>query len=268
MILVDDADDQRLAVFRFKERQLASRPQRRDDSGDGLFLAEGDLVVERALQAGCRPMASLVDAARPPLGLIERLEALAPVYGGGEQVRTMVTQLGVPNSVVTVFHRPVRASLSYVIEVAQRLVVVEAVDNPANVGAIIRNATGLGWDGLLVDHTSADPLSRRSLRVSMGHALHLPYARYPGVVELIEQLVAAQFEVCALTPTTDAVDIGTLRLTGRVAMVIGSERAGLSTAALAKSTHRVRIPMANDVDSLNAAAASAIACFVLRPMPS
>ena len=265
MIVIDDADDPRLAVFRFKERRLASRPQRRDDSGDGLFLAEGDLVVERALQAGCVPMVSLVDAAHPPTGLTERLEALAPVFGGGDQVRMMVTQLGVPNSVVTVFHRPARATLDEVIGRSQRVVVIEAVDNPANVGAIIRNAVGLGWDGLLVDHTSADPLSRRSLRVSMGHALHLPYARYPDIAELIRQMTDVGYSVCALTPAADALDVGALRIEGRVAVVIGSERAGLSAAALASTTHRVRIPMANGVDSLNAAAASAIACFALRP---
>ncbi|MEP4648960.1 MAG: TrmH family RNA methyltransferase, partial [Ilumatobacter sp.] len=170
VIVVEDPDDERFTQFRLNERGLASRADKRDDAGAGLFLAEGDLVVQRALGAGCRPVAALVDIARiPPVA-----DALTcPVYAGGEHVRQVVSGLGMPQSIIALFHRPARPTVADLAARCRRLVVLEAVDNPANVGAIIRNAAGLGWDGLILDHTSADPLARRSLRVAMGTAFAL-----------------------------------------------------------------------------------------------
>jgi len=110
MIVVDDPDDPRVAPFRLNERGLANRLQRRDDGGDGLFMAEGDLVVERALEAGCVPVMALVDAAKPP-PLTERLEAMVPVYAGGDRMRQSITQLGMPYSVVALFERPARSTV-------------------------------------------------------------------------------------------------------------------------------------------------------------
>lgn len=271
-ITVDDPADSRLAVFGLNERQLSTRPQRRDDAGDGLFMAEGDLVVERALEVGCEPVVGLVDRARPP-AVAWRLAARAPVYAGGDQVRAMVTKLGVPNSVVALFRRPARTTVPELAARARRLVVVEAVDNPANIGAIVRNAAGLGWDGLVVDATSADPLARRSLRVSMGHALALAHARTTDVGATVADLAGAGFTVMALTPAPDAVDLDGIDLattapTGRLVVCLGAERAGLSPAVLAAATLRVRIPMHRGVDSLNVAAATAIVCWALRPSPT
>ena len=140
---------------------------------------------------------------------------------------------------------------------------VEAVDNPINVGSIVRNAIALGWDGMIFDSTSADPLSRRSLRVSMGQAIAFPAARSTNVPDELQRLIAAGFTICALTPAADAVDIGTIPGADQMAIVIGSERSGLSIESLSASTHRVRIPMAAGIDSLNAAAATAIACYAL-----
>jgi tRNA G18 (ribose-2'-O)-methylase SpoU len=262
VILIDDADDPRLACFRRNERGLASRRQRRDDDGDGLFMAEGDLVVERALDAGCTAVVVLVDADRPP-PVTARFAGGVPIYAGGDRVRAMVTQLGMPQGIVALFERPSRTTADRLRRLATRLIVVEAVDNPINVGSIIRNAVALGWDGMLFDSGSADPLSRRSLRVSMGQAISFPTARCTGVAEELRLLAAEGFAVCALTPSLDADDIGAVRRTERMAIVIGSERAGLSPEALAASAHRVRIPMAAGVDSLNAAAATAIACYAL-----
>jgi tRNA G18 (ribose-2'-O)-methylase SpoU len=262
VIHIDDADDPRLACFRRNERGLTSRRQRRSDEGDGLFMAEGDLVVERALDAGCTPVAVLVDAAKPP-AVTSRIPAGVPVYGGGDRLRTMVTQLGVPQGIVALFARPQRATTRLLALEATRLVVVEAVDNPINIGSIVRNAVALGWDGMIFDYTSADPLSRRSLRVSMGQAIAFPAARSVDLPEDLSELVSIGFSVCALTPSTDAVDIGAVPITERMAIVIGSERAGLSADALAVCTSRVRIPMAGGIDSLNAAAASAVACYAL-----
>ena len=137
--------------------------------------------------------------------------------------------------------------------------IVEGVDNPSNVGAIVRNAAAFGWDGLILDHTSADPLARRSLRVAMGTAFTLPHA---CSTQLIAEIGDAELTLYALTPDSDAADIRSIDPTGRRAVLIGSERAGLSNELLAISTP-VRIPMSTGVDSLNAAAAAAIACYAL-----
>ena len=263
LIRVDDPDDERLAVFRLNERQLSPRPQRRNDEGEGLFMAEGDLVVERALDLGCEPVIALVDELRPP-PVTDLLLARIPVYAAGERVRAFVTKLGVPNSIVAIFRRPPRADVSAIAGAAHRLVLIEAVDNPANVGAIIRNATGLGWDGLIVDGTSADPLSRRSLRVSMGHAVALPHARTTDVAATVAELADAGFTIAALTPDAGAVDIDRVDPPERLVVCMGAERVGLSDAVLAAATLRVRIPMHHGVDSLNVAAATAIACHALR----
>ena len=262
MILIDDADDPRLACFRRNERGLTSRRQRRSDDGDGLFMAEGDLVVERALHAGCTPVAVLVDAARAP-AVTARIPGDVPVYCGGDRVRAMVTQLGVPQGIVALFARPPRTTTRMLALEATRLVVVEAVDNPINVGSIVRNAVALGWDGMIFDYTSADPLSRRSLRVSMGQAIAFPAARSVDLPGDLRGLVSIGFSVCALTPSADAIDIGAVSVTERMAIVVGSERVGLSAEALSVCTSRVRIPMAGGIDSLNAAAASAVACYAL-----
>jgi tRNA G18 (ribose-2'-O)-methylase SpoU len=259
-VTIQRADDDRLAVFRLRERGLANRSDKRDDAGAGLFLAEGDLVVERALDAGCVPFLGLADGARPPAAA-ERLRAAGcDVYLGGDDVRRMVTGLGMPHPIVALFHRPPRPTPEDLLATCQRLVIVEGVDNPANVGSIVRNAAAFGWDGLLLDHTSADPLARRALRVAMGTAFTLPHAR---TRDLLGCLVGAHgLTLYSLTPDPTAADIGTVQPAGRRAVVIGSERAGLSPQVLA-ATVPVRIPMAAGVDSLNAAAAAAVACYAL-----
>ncbi len=259
VIRIEDPDDPRYRQFRLRERGLASRADKRDDAGAGMFLAEGDLVVERALASGCRPVAALVD--------IERIPSIASalgcaVYGGGVEVRRVVAQLGVPLSIIALFERSPRPSVAELAAGARRLVVVEAVDNPANIGSIIRNAAALGWDGVILDHTSADPLARRSLRVGMGTVFALPHARTTRLAAELAALDGIDFY--AMTPDPRAAPIGSIEPGGRVAIMIGSERSGLSSELLALATP-VRIPMAEGVDSLNAAAATAIACFALGP---
>jgi tRNA G18 (ribose-2'-O)-methylase SpoU len=263
VIRIDDPDDARFRQFRLNERGLASRADKRDDAGAGMFLAEGDLVVERALAAGCRPVAALVDIERPP-PVARRLaeDKRCPVYGGGERVRSVVSQLGVPLSIIALFDRPSRPTVAALAAVAHRLVIVEAVDNPSNIGSIIRNAAALGWDGLVLDHTSADPLARRSLRVAMGTVFSLPHARTADLAAAVATLT--DFELYAMTPDADAMPIRSVTSGDRVGILIGSERTGLSPALLELATP-VRIPMAPGVDSLNAAAATAIGCFALGP---
>lgn len=164
-ITIESTDDDRLALFRLRERGLTNRADKRDDTGAGLFLAEGDLVVSRAHAAGCRAVAALADADRVP-AIAHHLGI--DVFIGGDQIRRMVTGLGMPHPIVAIFERPPRPSAVSLLARSRRLVVAEQVDNPANIGGIVRNAAGLGWDGLLLDGYSGDPLSRRALRVAMG----------------------------------------------------------------------------------------------------
>jgi tRNA G18 (ribose-2'-O)-methylase SpoU len=265
LIHLDDPADERLQLFRRNERGLANRPQRRNAGGDGLFMAEGDLVVERALDVGCRPVAAMVDDARIP-PLCDRLLELAPevpVYAGGERLRALVSGLGVPLAVVAVFARPPHVTADQLMATSRRLVIAEAVDNPVNLGGIVRNAAGLGWDGLLVDGTSADPLARRSLRVSMGQALVLPFARERTLDESLLRLRQAGWQVVALTPDPSATLLSEVPTSTHRAVLIGSERAGLADSTMRAATVMARIPMHAGVDSLNAAAASAIACYAL-----
>jgi len=260
LVPVEARDDPRLAPFRLNERGLASRADKREDAGAGLFLAEGDLVVERALAAGCRPFLGLADGERLPEVVDGLLDGGADVFVGGDDLRAFVTGLGMSHPVVALFHRPPRPTASELTSRSRRLVIVEGVDNPANVGSIVRNAAALGWDGLLLDHTSADPLARRALRVAMGTVFSLPHARTTRLAEAIGAM--ADRSVYSLTPDPAAVDIGSVRAAGIRALVIGSERAGLSDELLSITTP-VRIPMAAGVDSLNAAAAAAVACYAL-----
>ncbi len=258
MIPIEDPDDVRFRQFRLNERGLASRSEKRDDAGAGLFFAEGDLVIERALAAGCVPVAALVDAdAVPPLAA----SLACPVYSGGVEVRRVITGLGYPHPIVALFQRPPRPNVAELAVDASRLVVVEAVDNPANVGSIIRNAAAFGWDGLILDHTSADPLARRSLRVAMGTVFSLPHARSRRLADDLAALDGIEF--FAMTPDAGAIDIGDVPNHTKIAVMIGSEREGLSDEMLAMATP-VRIPMAPGIDSLNAAAATAVACYALR----
>ncbi len=261
MIILDDPDDERYAAFRLNERGLASRADKRNDGGAGMFLAEGDLVVERALDAGCVPVAGLVDRHRPPT-VASRLDC--PVYGAGDAVRQAVTRLGMPQRIVALFERPPRPSARDLLDLGERIVVLEGIDNPANVGAIVRNAIALGWDALVLDHTSADPLSRRALRAAMGTTFELPHAR---TTELANDVATSDdLTLLALTPDPTAPTLDEVAALGRIGLLIGSERDGLSDELLAEG-QPVRIPMAADVDSLNAAAATAIACYVLGPRP-
>jgi tRNA G18 (ribose-2'-O)-methylase SpoU len=255
-IPIEDPADARLRPFGMSDRQLRLHAA----AAHGWFLAESDLVVARALEAGCRPVCALVDPARvPPVAA----SLPDPVFGAGDAVRRAVTRLGVVQPVLAVFERPAPADAA-ALATGDRLVVVQGVDNPSNVGAIVRNAAALGWDGLVLDAGSADPLARRSLRVAMGTAFSLPCARVDDVEPYVRSLRVHGVTALALTPSVDAVDLAALAAPARVAIVLGSERTGLADDVLAACTHRVRIALAPGIDSLNVAAATAIACHHLR----
>jgi tRNA G18 (ribose-2'-O)-methylase SpoU len=264
-----DADDPRVAPFRLNERGLNPRSIRRESTPPGLFVAEGDLVVERALIAGCRPVSLLASApfAERTVEMLAASDATADVFVAADDIRRAVTGLGVPLDVVGLFERPATQTAVEVVARAHRVVVIDRVDNPTNVGAIVRSVAALGADALLLDRTSADPLTRRALRVSMGTAFTLPTARVADAAEAIDALHAAGFVTVALTLADDSVDITEVaHLTSdaaSVALLLGAERTGLDPATQAACAHRAVIPMQAGVDSLNVAAASAVAAHAL-----
>jgi tRNA G18 (ribose-2'-O)-methylase SpoU len=269
IIEIDDPHDGRLVAFRWRERQLASKPQRLEKVGAGLFVAEGDLVVDRAITARHTPVALLCSTRRAT-----ELETLVapevPVYQASSDVRREITGLGVPLEATGLFQRPPLREPGELISASSCLVVLEAVDNPTNIGAIIRSASALGWDGVLLDPTSADPLARRALRVSMGAGLSLPFARVESIQSLSDLLAHYCVTTYALTPDSKAVDISLLPTDegSKRALLFGSEREGLSSVLLQNAQHKARIPMHHGVDSLNVGAAAAIAMYVLGPRHS
>jgi tRNA G18 (ribose-2'-O)-methylase SpoU len=277
LIVVDSPDDERLSQFRLREREMrprhlpqrvikGRRPEDLERIQSGMFVAEGDLVVERSLDAGCIMVVALVDA-DAPTPLIERISSDVPIFAAAREARRILTGLGVALDIMAIFERPELASFDDCIATAKRAIVVEDVDNPTNIGAIVRSATAFGVDTLILDRNSSDPLARRALRVSMGTALKLPTCRVDNVIETLGGLRESGFVICALTPSETAVDIRSvetsIRSGDKVAILMGSERTGLSTEALSLATHRIRIPMAEGVDSLNVASAAAVATYAL-----
>ncbi len=258
------ADDPIVSRYRLRDRQLA--PILPDPSApDGLFVAEGDLVIERALAGGYRIDSVLADD-RPRFTVLDHLDPDVPVFLGGAAVRAALTGYGVQLDIIALFHRRPLLDAATIRATARRVAVVEAVDNPANLGGIVRSAVALGIDGMIVEAKGADPYARRCVRASMGTSLQLPTARVANVGDEIQAMLADGFAVFALTPDPDAASLDDVRADShdRAAIVLGSERAGLSPQVLSSGARPVRIPMAAGVDSLNVAAAAAVAFYTLR----
>jgi len=257
--LIADPDDPRIADYRALT-DVALRT--RWEPPHGLFIAEGELVLRRALRAGYEPRSFLVDTKR-----VEQLADLtgAPVYAAAPDVLDRVTGFHVHRGVLASFHRRPLPTAADVLAAARRVAILEEVNNHTNLGAIFRGAAALGVDGVLLSPTCADPLYRRSVRVSMGEVFAVPYAPlapWPGALREVRD---AGFALLALTPAADAVPIQRLSPAQRerVALMLGAEGVGLSAAALAASDARVAIPMRRGVDSLNVAAAAAVAFWEL-----
>src|SRR5580765_1183064 len=247
---VDDPADPRLDDY----RDLATADRRPDrPGGRGLVIAEGVVVVRRMLDS-MYPVRSL-------LGVPRRLAELAsdlvgrPVPAYQTDAATMAAVVGfhLNRGVLAVADRAPAPDVPDLLRRAGTLAVLEAVNDHENLGALFRNAAALGVDGVLLGSRCADPLYRRSVRVSMGHVLRVPFAELPGAwPESLQQLRAAGLRIAALTPASDAVPLtGDTLGGGRVALLLGAEGPGLSEAALAAADVRVRIPMASGVDSLN-----------------
>jgi tRNA G18 (ribose-2'-O)-methylase SpoU len=261
---ITDASDPRLADY-VSLRDASLR--RHLESDQGLFIAEGAKVIRRALGAGYRPRSFLL-AERWLEGLHDVLTRwpAAPVYVVTEDLAEQVTGFHVHRGALASLHREQRHSVEELLA-QQRLVVLEDIVDHTNVGAILRNAAGLGWDGALLSPRAADPLYRRSIKVSMGAVFSLPWARLVDWRGAPQLLSAAGFLTVALSLAPDAVELSQLAATitprSRIAVLLGTEGAGLSTRWSDGAAVRARIPMSAGIDSLNVAAAGAIACYSL-----
>ena len=244
------------AGLRGEERRVRRPPP---DGRGGLLLAESARVVDRCLQAGHHLRALLVSTAHSgPLP-----SAAVPTLVLDPEEIQRLTGFGAMREMLGAFDRPPDPVAADVLPGARRVLVLEGVMNPSNVGTIIRSATALGVDATLIGPGSADPFSRRALRTGMGAALVHPWAI---TADPVSDLRVAGFALLALTPEADATPLPralAARAGERVALALGSEGPGLSPGMLDAADARVTIPMASGVDSLNVAAAAAVACWLL-----
>jgi tRNA G18 (ribose-2'-O)-methylase SpoU len=255
---ITDPDDERLADYRaLTDVELRTRWE----PPHGLFIAEGELVLSRALKAGYRPRSVLVDAKRT--GQVPDVDA--PVYAATQPVLAATTGFHVHRGILASFHRRPLPDPAQVLAGATRVAILEDVNNHTNLGAVFRGAAALGMDAVLLSPSCADPLYRRSVRVSMGEVFAVPYARLSPWPEALGTVRDAGFALLALTPAADALPLQHLSAQHRLrpALLLGAEGPGLSRAALGASDARVTIPMRRGVDSLNVAAAAAVAFWEL-----
>lgn len=265
LIDVEDPEDDRLADYvRLRDASL----RKRLESEHGLFIAEGEKVIRRAAAAGYRPRSFLL-ARRWLTGLRDVLERWAdvPTYVVEEALAEQVTGFHVHRGALGSFEREQRHSVADLLA-GERLVVLEDIVDHTNVGAILRNAAAFGWDGALLAPRAADPLYRRAIKVSAGTVFSLPWARLPDWYAAPALLAEAGFVTVALTLAGDAVDLQAFsgELTSqrrKIAILLGTEGAGLSAHWTHAADRRVTIPMRAGVDSLNVAAATAVVCYSL-----
>jgi tRNA G18 (ribose-2'-O)-methylase SpoU len=260
LVEVDAADDPRLADYRdLRDVEL----RKHLEAEHGLFLAEGEKVVRRAVESG-HPARSFLMAPRWLEGLADVLDrSTAPCYVVSEDLAEEVTGFHVHRGALASLERRPLPSVAEVLAGARTVVVLEDVVDHTNVGAIFRSAAALGVDAILLSPRCADPLYRRSIKVAMGAVFSVPYARMGQWYDGPEELRRAGFETVALTPAADAVDIeAAVRGVDKVALLMGSEGPGLSRRWIETADRRAVIPMAAGIDSLNVAAATAVACYV------
>ncbi|MCU1474977.1 RNA methyltransferase [Amnibacterium sp.] len=241
--------------------------RRKLEPAGGLYLAESTKVIERALAAGHRPRAVLSRAEwLPQLEILLGSFPDVPVYVGDDAALTAMTGFHLHRGALASMHRPELPEPADVLKGARRVVVLEDIVDHTNVGAAFRSVAALGADAVLVTPRCADPLYRRSVRVSMGTVLQVPWTRLPEWGTAAPLLHDAGFTIAALALADDAIDLDELerRTPERLALVLGTEGDGLSRAALAVADLTVRIPMLHGVDSLNVAAAAAVALWATR----
>jgi tRNA G18 (ribose-2'-O)-methylase SpoU len=261
-IEIGDAGDPRLADFR-DLTDVALRT--RLEPPEGLFIAESELVIRRALAAGYLPRAMVMAPQwlERMAGLVDAVDA--PVYSASYDVLRQLTGFHVHRGALASFHRKPLPDVAEVIADASRVVVLEDLVSHTNLGAVFRCAAALGMDAVVLSPSCADPLYRRSVRVSMGSVFAVPYARADAWPDALDTLRGHGFTTLALTPADDAGELGAASYddSDRLAVVLGTEGDGLSRQAQARCDERLRIPMNAGVDSLNVAAAAAVTFWVL-----
>ncbi len=268
IVEINDIGAPELDVYaRLTEAQLRS-PR----SSGGLFVAESARVIGYALDAGCEPTSLLMDRRHlsgAGAALAERCGDV-PVYTGEESVLSALTGYALTRGMLCAMRRPPLPAPEDICAGARRIAVLEDIADTTNVGAIFRSAAALGADAVLLTPGCADPLSRRACRVSMGTVFQIPWSRLGGMAEDwpergMARLRAMGFRTAALALSESAVPIDDPRLAAepRLALLLGTEGDGLAEATVAACDYTVRIPMARGVDSLNVAAAGAVAFWQL-----
>lgn len=268
VIEITDFSAPELDVYaRLTEAQLLNR----FEPAKGMFIAESPKVIHRALDGGYKPVSLLMErkditgAARE---VIARCPGI-PVYTADEELLCNLTGYHLTRGLLCAMRRPVLPAVEDICAGAARIVVLENVQNPTNVGAIFRSAAALGMDAVLLTPGCSDPLYRRSARVSMGTVFQIPWTftgDWPG--EGMEQLSRLGFRTAAMALSDDSVSIDDRRLMAeeKLAVILGSEGDGLTETTIARCDYTVKIPMYHGVDSLNVAAASAVAFWQLRKL--
>lgn len=265
IIEIHDFSDPALDVYaRLTENQLLNRA----DPDNALFVAESPLVIGRALDAGCEPVSFLMERQHTQgkgREILARCCQDIPVYTADESVLTQLTGFHLTRGMLCAMRRPKLRSVEDVCCNARRVVVLENVMNPTNIGAIFRSAAALGVDAVLLTSAGSDPLYRRAVRVSMGTVFQVPWTYLPEDGDWQQTLHALGFQTAAMALRDDSlrIDDKRLRTVPRLAIVLGTEGDGLASNTIAACDYTVRIPMTHGVDSLNVAAASAVAFYQL-----
>jgi tRNA G18 (ribose-2'-O)-methylase SpoU len=270
IIEITDFAAPELDVFaRLTENQLLNR----HEPEKGLFIAESPKVVERALDAGCTPVSLLLERKHiegEARNVVKRCENV-PIYTADFDILTKITGFQLTRGVLCAMRRPPLPSVEEVCQNAHRIAVLENVMNPTNVGAIFRSAAALGMDAILLTPGCSNPLYRRSARVSMGTVFQIPWtfigeqtADWPE--KGMEKLRRLGFKTAAMALSDNSVSIDDPQLSKeeKLAIILGSEGDGLTDTTIADCDYTVKIPMYHGVDSLNVAAASAVAFWELR----
>ena len=264
IIELSDFSAPELDVYaRLTEAQLLNRHNLKE----GLFIAESPKVIDRALSAGCVPVSILVETSHirgESLEVIQKCGDI-PVYTAAFDVLTQLTGYQLTRGMLCAMRRPELPTVEQICKPARRIAVLEDVMNPTNLGAIFRSAAALGMDAVLLTYGCSNPLYRRSARVSMGTVFQVPWT-YLGQDWMV-QLREMGFKTCAMALKDDSysVDDPALREVEKLAIVLGTEGDGLAEKTIANCDYTVKIPMYHGVDSLNVAAASAVAFWELRP---
>ena len=248
---------------RLTENQLVNRAE----PEKGMFIAESPLVIGRALDAGYTPMSFLMepkDVETRGKALLERCGSI-PVYVAELDVLTQLTGFHLTRGMLCAMYRKPLPAVEQLCANAKRIAVLEDVMNPTNIGAIIRSAAALHMDALVLTSACSDPLYRRAIRVSMGNVFQIPWTYFPKGADWTNQLHQLGFKTVAMALKEDSLDIYDSRLQqeDKLAVVLGTEGDGLAAETIAHCDYTVRIPMSHGVDSLNVAAASAVAFYQL-----